>query len=162
MGKQELADQLAGVAYLKSLPFVDPARIGIYGWSYGGYMTLYALTHADAFKCGVAGAPPVDYRLYDSIYSERYLRTPKENLEGYKVSAPLTSAAQLKGRLLLLHGASDDNVHMQNTLQFIDALIAAGIPYELQVQPRARHGVAGKAALDHLNRAIAAFLEKNL
>jgi dipeptidyl-peptidase-4 len=163
MGKHELADQLAGVAYLKSLSYVDPGRIGIYGWSYGGYMTLYALTHApDVFKCGVAGAPPVDYRLYDTIYSERYLRTPRENLEGYKASAPLTSASKLKARLLLVHGASDDNVHLQNSLQFIDALISAGIPYELQIQPRARHGVAGKAGLDHLNRAIATFLEKNL
>ncbi len=99
MGAIELADQLAGVEYLKKLPFVDPNRFGIHGWSYGGYMTLYTLTHApDAFKCGVAGAPVVDWKFYDTIYTERYMRTPKDNPEGYITSSPLAAAGNLKAR----------------------------------------------------------------
>ena len=97
MGKHELEDQLTGVEYLKSLPYVDGSRIGIRGWSYGGYMTLYALTHApDVFKCGSAGAPVTDWKFYDSIYTERYMRTPSENPAGYKSSSPLEAAANLR------------------------------------------------------------------
>ncbi len=119
MGKHELEDQLTGVEYLKSLPYVDGSRLGIRGWSYGGYMTLYALTHApDVFKCGSAGAPVTDWKFYDSIYTERYMRTPSENPAGYKSSSPLEAAANLKAKLLIIHGTSDDNVHLQNTINF--------------------------------------------
>ena len=126
MGKHELEDQLTGVEYLKSLPYVDASRLGIRGWSYGGYMTLYALTHApDVFTCGAAGAPVTDWKFYDSIYTERYMRTPRENPEGYKSSSPLEAAASLRAKLLIIHGTSDDNVHMQNTINFLNALINA-------------------------------------
>ncbi|MDQ2980550.1 MAG: S9 family peptidase [Acidobacteriota bacterium] len=162
-GKRELADQLAGVRHLKSLPFVDRARIGIWGWSYGGYITLYALTNApDVWKCGIAGAPVTHWKFYDSTYTERYMRTPAENPAGYEASAPLSKAKNLKARLLLIHGAADDNVHLQNTLAFIDALTKAGRPYELQVQPGQKHGFRGKASLDFRNAAIVKFLEENL
>jgi dipeptidyl-peptidase-4 len=162
-GKRELADQLAGVRYLKSLPYVDPERIGIWGWSYGGYMTLFALTNApEVWKCGVAGAPVTHWKFYDTIYTERYMRTPQENPEGYEESAPLSRAKELRAPLLLLHGTNDDNVHMQNTVAFIDPLIKAGKRYELQLLPRQKHGIRGAAATNFRNATIARFLEENL
>jgi dipeptidyl aminopeptidase/acylaminoacyl peptidase len=146
LGKHELEDQLTGVEYLKSLPYVDGSRIGIRGWSYGGYMTLYALTHApEVFKCGSAGAPVTDWKFYDSIFTERYMRTPSENPKGYKSASPLEAAGNLKAQLLIIHGTSDDNVHMQNTINFLDALIRDGKPYELHLQPGQKHGFGGDA-----------------
>jgi dipeptidyl-peptidase 4 len=163
MGRRELADQLDGVRYLNGLPFVDGSRIGIWGWSYGGYLTLYALTNApDVWKCGVAGAPVTDWRFYDTIYTERYVKTPAENPDGYARAAPLSKAAQLRAPLLLLHGGSDDNVHLQNTFAFVDALTKAGKPYGLQIQPREKHGFRGAESLDFRNRAILDFFEQNL
>jgi len=162
-GRRELADQIAGVRYLKSLSYVDPARIGIWGWSYGGYMTLYALTNApDAWKCGVAGAPVTHWKFYDTIYTERYMRTPRDNPAGYEASAPLSRAKDLKAKLLLIHGTADDNVHMQNTLAFVDALTKAGRPYQLEVQPGQKHGFRGKESLNFRNQTIAKFFEENL
>ena len=162
-GKKELADQLAGVRYLKKLPYVDPARIGIWGWSYGGYMTLYALTNApEVWKCGVAGAPVTHWKFYDTIYTERYMRTPKENPQGYEASAPLSKAKDLKAKLLLIHGTADDNVHMQNTLAFVDALTKAGRPYQLEIQPGQKHGFRGRDALNFRNATMARFFEENL
>jgi dipeptidyl-peptidase-4 len=141
MGGVELEDQLAGVEYLKSLPYVDPARLGIWGWSYGGYLTLYALTHAPAvFKAGVAGAPVTDWKFYDTIYTERYMGTPQSNPKGYEGSSPLFRAADLRADLLLIHGTADDNVHLANTISFIDALTRAGRPYRLSLYPRQMHG----------------------
>lgn len=112
-GHLELADIEDGVSWLSSQPWCDPTRVGLWGWSYGGYMTLFALTHSTKFKCGISGAPVTDWTLYDSIYTERYMGTPQSNPEGYKGSAVLGSAADLSGRLLLLHGTMDDNVHFQ-------------------------------------------------
>ena len=163
LGKRELDDQLAGVDYLKSLPYVDSARLGIRGWSYGGYMTLYALTHApDVFKCGAAGAPVTDWKFYDSIYTERYMRTPAENPEGYRNASPLEAAANLRARLLLMHGTSDDNVHMQNTVNFVDALIRAGKPYELHLQPGQKHGFQGEAPRTYVDQRLLDFFKQNL
>jgi dipeptidyl-peptidase-4 len=163
MGKTELADQLAGVRHLKGLPYVDPSRIGIWGGSYGGYMTLYAMTNAPGvWKCGIAGAPVTDWKFYDSIYTERYMRTPAENPNGYEASAPLSKAHSLRGKLLLIHGTADDNVHMQNTVAFVDALTQAGKPYALQIQSGQRHGFRGKTALDYRNEAMLKFFEENL
>lgn len=163
MGKRELADQLAGVRHLKTLPYVDGSRIGIWGGSYGGYLTLYALVNSpETWKCGVAAAPVTDWKFYDSIYTERYMKTPAENPKGYEASAPLAKAVRLKVPLLLVHGTADDNVHLQNTLAFVDALVKAGRPYELQLTPGQKHGFKGKAALDNRNRAIVSFFERNL
>jgi len=163
MGRHELADQLAGVRYLKSLPYVDGSRIGIWGWSYGGYMTLYSLTRAPGtWKCGIAGAPVTHWKFYDTIYTERYMGTPQENPEGYERSAPLSKAADLAAPLLLIHGVSDDNVHLQNTVAFVDALVRAGKAYELEIQPRQKHGFRGAGSLDFRNRAIVRFFEANL
>jgi dipeptidyl-peptidase-4 len=163
LGRVELEDQLAGVEYLKSLPFVDPARIGIRGWSYGGYLTLYAVTSApDVFRSAVAGAPVTDWTHYDTIYTERYMGTPQSNPKGYEASSPLRKADRLRTDLLLIHGSADDNVHLANTLSFVSALIKAGRPYELKIHPRQLHGFGPKedrisrdrAILDHLERTL--------
>jgi len=163
MGRQELADQLDGVAYLKSLPYVDGSRIGIWGWSYGGYMTLYALFNApDTFKAGVAVAPVTDWRDYDTIYTERYMDTPQENPEGYRDSSPLSRAKDLKAALLLVHGTADDNVHMQNSVQLLDRLVMADRPVRFMLYPGKNHGIPGKEARIHLFEKITRFIEENL
>jgi len=163
LGKVELQDQLAGVDYLKSLPYVDSARIGISGWSYGGYMTLYALTNAPGvFRSGVAGAPVTDWKHYDTIYTERYMGTPQSNPKGYESSSPLQKAAALEADLLLIHGASDDNVHLANTVAFIAALVKAGKPYSLQLHPRQLHGFRVKENRIARDRAILAHFERTL
>jgi dipeptidyl-peptidase-4 len=163
MGRVELLDQLAGVEHLKSLSFVDPKRIGITGWSYGGYMTLYALTNAPAvFKAGVAGAPVTDWKHYDTIYTERYMGTPENNAAGYVSSSPLQKAGALEADLLLIHGASDDNVHLGNTMAFVAALVKAGKPYSLRVHPRQLHGFRLKEDRIARDRALVAHFERTL
>jgi dipeptidyl-peptidase 4 len=162
-GETELADQLAGVAYLKSLPYVDGARIGIWGWSYGGYMTCYAMLNAaDTFKAGFAGAPVTDWREYDTIYTERYMGLPKENAEGYKQSSPVTHAAKLKGKLMIAHGTGDDNVHPANTIYLVDEFIKAGKYPEVFFYPGRGHGITDPAARLHLFRRVTQFFLDNL
>ncbi len=147
LGVRELADQVAGVKYLISLGFVDPERIGIHGWSYGGFMTVNALLNApDVFRCGVAGAPVTNWLNYDTIYTERYMGLPKENTDGYRGAALAPKAANLKGRLMILHNYEDDNVLFQNTLQLTDALQRAGKMFDLMLYPQKTHGVTGPAA----------------
>jgi dipeptidyl-peptidase-4 len=138
-------------------------RIGITGWSYGGYMTLYALTHApDVFKCGAAGGPVTDWKFYDSIYTERYMRTPQENPDGYKTSSPLEAADKLKAKVLLIQGTDDDNVHMQNTLNFVEALVKAHTLFDLYLQPGEKHGFASEAARFYLTQRLLGFFKQNL
>jgi len=161
LGKVELEDQLRGVEYLKTLPYVDADRIGIWGWSYGGYMVLYALTHSDVFKAGAAVAPVTSWRYYDSIYTERYMGLPPENEAGYLASSPMETADSLKGKLFIVHGLSDDNVHFQNTVQFIDRLIKAGIEFRMMAYPSQGHSILSTADRVHLYRALTEFfLEK--
>jgi dipeptidyl-peptidase-4 len=163
LGAQELADQLAGVAYLRSLPYVDPARIGITGWSYGGFLTLYALTRApEVWACGAAGAPVTDWSLYDSIYTERYMGLPDENPDGYRRASILEGAGELRAPLLLCHGTDDDNVHLQNTLQLVEALSRHRKPYELLLQPGQKHGFKGAEARVYLNERLLEFLCRHL
>lgn len=162
LGKVELEDQLEGIKYLASLGFADTTRVGIQGWSYGGYMTLYALLHApDVFHYGAAGAAVTDWRNYDTIYTERYLGTPLQNPEGYKNSSPVNAAANLKGRLLLLHNIEDDNVLFANALQMMNALQQAGKPYESIIYPQKSHGVSGKART-HMMQQQTTFFEQML
>ena len=161
-GEIELQDQLTGVDYLKSLSFVDPARIGIWGWSYGGYFTLYATTHSNVFKCAIAGAPVTDWKYYDTIYTERYMKTPQENAEGYRKSSVLESAKNLQTNLFLIHGFADDNVHPQNTVNFIEALIKARKPYQLHLQPGQKHGFETDESLVYLNQRILEFFKSEL
>ena len=162
LGKTELADQLEGVHYLTEQGFVDPARIGIYGWSYGGYLTMYSLLNApDVFRAGIAGAPVANWRNYDTIYTERYLGLPAENAEGYRASSPVEYAAKLKAKLLMLHNIEDDNVLFQNTLQLSDALEQAGKIFALVIYPQKTHGVHGRYQKQLLEETTD-FFEKNL
>ncbi len=162
-GENELADQIAAVKQaLQQFPELDSNRLGFWGWSYGGYFTLYTMTHTDMFKSGVAVAPVTDWRLYDSIYTERYMGLPKDNAEGYKKSSPVNFAADLKGNLLEVHGTSDDNVHFQNTVQMVNALIDAGKQFDLMIYPRKTHGIAGKEARTHLFHLIDNHFEETL
>ncbi len=141
MGEIAMAGQLAGVAWLKSQPFVDAARLGLYGWSYGGYLTSFTLTHApDAFASGIAGAPPADWRYYDSAYTERYMGMPQTNAAAYNRTSVLPAAAKLKAHLLILQGTSDDNVHLMNSISLVNAFTNAGKLVDYYVYPGARHG----------------------
>jgi dipeptidyl-peptidase-4 len=163
LGRVELEDQLAGITHLRSLPFVDPSRIGITGWSYGGYLALYAATNApDVFRAVVAGAPVTDWRFYDSIYAERYLGTPEANPKSYDASSPIQKAAALEADLLLLHGTADDNVHLANTVSFVAALVRAGKPYSLVLHPRQSHGLSGKEDRTARDKATLAHFERTL
>ncbi|MBO0698155.1 MAG: DPP IV N-terminal domain-containing protein [Zavarzinella sp.] len=141
LGVQELKDLDDAMDWLAAYPWVDAKRLGLSGHSYGGYMTAYALTHSQKFAAGIAGAPVTDWRNYDSIYTERYMGTPQDNPQGYDASSVVKAAKNLHGRLLLLHGEMDDNVHVQNTLQLIDELQKAEKDFEVMIYPRARHGL---------------------
>ena len=144
MGKQEVADQRLGVEHLISMGFVDRNRIGVTGWSYGGYMTIRCLLLApDVFKVGVAGAPVTDWHNYDTIYTERYMGLPDENPQGYNASSNVESAGQLKGKLLIVHNVEDDNVLFQNTMQMVNALEKADKEYWMELYPQKTHGVTG-------------------
>jgi dipeptidyl-peptidase-4 len=161
-GKTELADQLEGVRYLLAQGFVDPARLGIYGWSYGGFMTLYSLLNApDVFRAGIAGAPVTNWRNYDTIYTERYLGLPAENAEGYRASSAVEYAAKLKAKLLIVHNLEDDNVLFQNTLQMSDALEEAGKIFHMVIYPQKSHGVSGPLRRQLLEETTD-FFENNL
>ena len=162
LGSVELADLEEMVDWLKGQPFVDGDRIGLWGWSYGGFLTSYALTHSDSFRMGIAGAPVTDWRLYDTIYTERYMGLPSENREGYRQSSVLKAAGDLSGKLLLIHGGVDDNVHLQNTLQLADRLQKAGKQFELMIYPRSRHSVRDPSRLKHLRRLMTDFILRNL
>jgi len=158
-GPVQLEDQLTVLdAALAQYPQLDPKRLGWWGWSWGGTFTLYAMSHSDRFRAGVAVAPVTDWRNYDSIYTERYMSEPADFASGYRDFSVVNSAANLKGRLLLAHGTGDDNVHIENSVQFVQKLIEAGIPYDLQIYPRKTHSIAGPDVRQHLyNRILAQF-----
>ncbi|HLE60440.1 MAG TPA: S9 family peptidase, partial [Thermoanaerobaculaceae bacterium] len=163
LGKIELEDQLAGVEWLKKQPFVDGQRIGIWGASYGGFMTCYAMTNAPGvFRAGVAITSVTDWRLYDSIYTERYLKLPAENPDGYRDSSPVNQADRLSGALLLTHGTADDNVHWHNTLVFADGLTRAGKRYDLQLHAGATHRFYRKDQRVDLYARMVEFFERHL
>ena len=158
-GPVQLEDQLTVIdAALKQFPQLDSRRMGWWGWSWGGAFTLYAMTHSSRFRAGVSVAPVTDWRDYDSAYTERYLGPPEENPDAYRDFSVVNSAAQLKGRLLLAHGTGDDNVHIENTVQFVQKLIEAGIPYDLQIYPRKTHSIDGSDVRKSLfNRIVEQF-----
>jgi dipeptidyl-peptidase-4 len=158
-GPVQLQDQLAALdQVLASHKDLDPHQLGWWGWSWGGTFTLYALSHSDRFRAGVSVAPVTDWRNYDSIYTERYMSTPVENPDGYRDDSVVNSAKDLKGRLLLVQGTGDDNVHMANSIQYIQKLIDANIPYDLLLYPRKTHSIAGPEARIHLfDRILAQF-----
>ena len=154
-GPPQFADQMASIdQVLANYPQIDGHRLGWFGWSWGGTFTLYALTHTDRFLAGVSGAPVTDFRNYDSIYTERYLGLPLENMKTYNEDSVQNSAKNLKGHILILHGTGDDNVHIANTIQFIQKLLDNGIPYEYNIFPRKTHSVAGPVAQTALHNRL--------
>ena len=163
LGEVEVQDQIAAVQYLRKLPYVDIRRIGIWGWSYGGYMTsMCMLKGADYFKAAIAVAPPTDWRDYDSIYTERYMGKPQDNPELYTASSAITHAKGLKGRLLLIHGTSDDNVHLSNSMQLVYAFQNAYVPFELMLYPRELHHIDDHDARLHLFSSMSKYVLQNL
>jgi len=162
LGQLELQDQLDGLAWLRQQGWADMDRISLDGWSFGGYFTSYALTHSDAWKVGFVGAPVTDWRLYDSVYTERYMGLPQENPEGYDNSSVQKAAKNLHGKILLMHGTMDDNVHPQNTIMLIDELIKGGKDYSLQLYPGQTHGPRGDWMIWSLQKNKWEFLKNNL
>ena len=164
LGKYEIEDQIESAKELSKRPYIDENRIGIWGWSYGGFMSSLAITKgADVFKMAIAVAPVISWRYYDSVYTERYLRTPQENPSGYDENSPLNFAHLLEGNYLLIHGTADDNVHVQNSMQMINALIEANKEFEYFGYPDRAHGIYKESNTRlHLFNKMTTFIEKNL
>ncbi|MDD4992749.1 MAG: S9 family peptidase [Paludibacter sp.] len=159
----ETKDQVETAKYLGNQSFIDKDRIGIWGWSYGGTMSLFCMTTGEkVFKAGIAVAPVTDYRLYDTAYAERFMRRPQENFNGYDKSSALLRADKLQGNLLIIHGSADDNVHAQNTMLFIDKLVAADKQFEMQIYTDKNHSILGQQTRRHLYTRMSDFLFKNL
>jgi dipeptidyl-peptidase-4 len=163
LGKVEVEDQLTGIDWLGQQSYVDAKRIGVYGWSYGGFMSLRLLSQgSDKIAAGVSGAPVTDWRLYDTHYTEQFMDKPSDNEEGYKQSTVFAHVDGLKSKLLLIHGMADDNVLFTNTTKMIDALVNRGVQFELMTYPGAKHGVSSRTAKRHVQTYIDAFFRKNL
>jgi dipeptidyl-peptidase-4 len=162
LGQLELQDMLDGIEWLRSQGWADMDRIALEGWSYGGYMTSYAMTHSTAWKVGFVGAPVTDYRLYDTIYTERYMGMPQTNAQGYDAGSVLKAVKNLHGKILIMHGTMDDNVHPQNSIMLINELIANQKEYALQLYPGHDHGVRGDAVNWSRHKAMWDFLKTHL
>jgi dipeptidyl-peptidase-4 len=163
LGKYESDDQVEVAKYLGTLPFVDKSNIAIFGWSYGGFMTCLSMEKGGKlFKAGIAVAPVTSWRFYDSVYTERYMRTPKENPEGYDDNSPLSHAGDIKGRLLIIHGSADDNVHTQNTFEFTEKLVQAGVQFDMAIYTNRNHGIYGGKTTMHLYTKMTNFLKEQL
>jgi dipeptidyl-peptidase 4 len=163
LGKYELADQLATARYLKGLPYIDSSRVGIWGWSFGAFMVLNCMTQGKGtFKAGIAVAPVTNWRYYDNIYTERFMRTPQENPDGYDQNSPITHAAGLQGNLLIIHGTADDNVHWQNTAEMTEALVQANKDFDSFVYTNRNHGIYGGNTRYHLYCKMLKFIEEKL
>ncbi len=162
LGEIELQDLMIAVDWLKSEPWVNQDRLAIRGWSFGGFLTLYAMTHSDAFAAGIAGGSVTDWREYDAFYTERYMDLPSENPEGYRVTSPLAAAANLSGRVLMIHGESDDNVHPSGTMRMAAALQKAGKDFDLMLYPGAAHAITDAWQGWHMTRMTDEFLNKHL
>ena len=163
LGKYEIEDQIAAAQWIGSQSYVDAGRIGIFGWSFGGYMASLAMTKgADVFKVGIAVAPVTTWRYYDTIYTERYLQTPQENPQGYDENSPINFADLMKGKYLLIHGTADDNVHYQNAVEMAEALIQKNKEFEFMTYPDKNHGIYGGNTRLHLHQKMTDFILNNL
>ncbi len=163
LGKLETEDLISSAKVLQGYPYVDANRIGVMGWSYGGFMASLAITKgADVFKMAVAVAPVTNWRNYDNIYTERFMRTPKENADGYDANSPVNFVQLMKGKFLLIHGAADDNVHYQNSMELINAMVKADKQFDLFIYPNKNHGIYGGNTRNHLFKMILDFVEENL
>ena len=163
LGKYELIDQINAAKYFGNLDYIDSKRIGIQGWSYGGYMSSLAITKgSDIFSLAIAVAPVTNWRYYDNIYTERYMQTPQENANGYDENSPINHVDKLKGDYLLIHGSADDNVHVQNSMEMISALVRANKKFDLFIYPDKNHGIYGGNTRLHLYQKMTDFILKNL
>jgi dipeptidyl-peptidase 4 len=167
LGVIEAEDKIAIARHLGAEAFVDASRVGIWGWSYGGYLALLAMLYGegpDTFRMGVAVAPVTSWRFYDTIYTERYLSTPQNNPEGYDLGSPVTYAGNLRDdqRLLMIHGDYDDNVHVQNTIVMAEALIAADRQFDMMLYPGRNHSIFGGNTRHHLFTLISRYITENL
>lgn len=163
LGRYETADQVAAAKYFGTLPYIDPERICIWGWSYGGFMALNCLTFGDGtFKAGISVAPVTDWRLYNTAYTERFMSRPQDNPEGYEEHDLIKHAGELEGKLLLVHGSADDNVHFQQSMLYVEQLVEAGKQFEMQVYPNKNHSILGKKTRLHLYTRFNEFLKRNL
>src|SRR5690606_9872668 len=161
LGHWEANDQIEAARYLASLPYVDAERIGMWGWSYGGYLTALTLMKGgDLFRAGISVAPVTDWHLYDTIYTERYMRTPVENAEGYRKSAPLNHAGSLKSDFLLIHGTGDDNVHFQNSVLLANRLQAENKQFDFMLYPNQTHAISDASL--HLFTLMTRWLQDHL
>ena len=164
LGKYETEDQIEVAKYLVNKGLANPKRIGVYGWSYGGYMSSLCMTKgSDYFTTGIAVAPVTTWRYYDNIYTERFMRTPQENPTGYDDNSPINHAAEMKGKFLIIHGTADDNVHAQNTIDMVTALVDANVDFEMFLYPNSNHGIyTGNNTSYHLSQKMTKFLRENL
>jgi dipeptidyl-peptidase-4 len=163
MGELEAKDQAEAARALGKLPYIDEKNIAIWGWSFGGYTTLMAMSTGNgAFKAGIAVAPPTDWKYYDTVYTERYMRTPNENFQGYAATSPIQLAKDLQGKLLLVHGTADDNVHFHQTLDYAEALVQAGKQFDMQIYKDRDHGIGGGNTRLHLYTRMVNFFLDNL
>ena len=163
LGKYEVIDQIEAAKELGKLPYIDENRIGIWGWSYGGFMSSNALFKGnDVFKMAIAVAPVTNWRNYDSVYTERFMQTPQENASGYDENSPINHVDKLKGKFLLVHGSADDNVHVQNSMQMIEALVQANKQFEWAIYPDKNHGIYGGNTRQHLYQKMTDFIKNNL
>ncbi len=163
LGKLESDDQIEAAKYLGSLSYCDSERIAIWGWSYGGFISASCLSKGNGiFKLGIAVAPSTSWRYYDSVYTERYMRRPQENAKGYDENSPINMAENLTGRLFLIHGTADDNVHFQNTMEYVDQLVQAGKQFDMFVYPNRNHNIRGGNTRMHLYQMMSDYLKRNL
>ena len=163
LGKYETMDQISAAKYLGNQSYIDAERIGIFGWSYGGYMSSLCLFKgADVFKSAIAVAPVTNWKWYDTIYTERYMRTEKENESGYKDNSPVNFTDLMKGKYLLVHGVADDNVHFQNTAEMVNALIRSNKQFDTYFYPNRNHGIFGGTTRLHLYNKMTDFIYENL
>lgn len=162
LGIKESDDQIEAARYLGTLPYVDENRIAIWGWSYGGYNVLMSMSRSNIFKAGVAIAPVTDWRFYDTVYTERFMRTPQQNNSGYDAGSPIQLSANLSGNLLLMHGSADDNVHFQNTMEYAKALINADKQFDMFIFPDKNHSILGEENRAFLYKKVVDFFKKNL
>ncbi|WP_294267434.1 S9 family peptidase [uncultured Chryseobacterium sp.] len=163
LGKYEIEDQITAAKWFGNQPYIDKTRIGMFGWSFGGYMTSLAMTKgADVFKMGIAVAPVTNWRYYDSVYTERFMRTPQENPDGYDKNSPTEYAKLLKGKFLLIHGTADDNVHFQNSMEFSEALIQNKKQFDFMAYPDKNHGIYGGQTRPQLYQKMTDFILENL
>jgi dipeptidyl-peptidase-4 len=163
LGKLEVEDVIAAAKEIGKLGYVDASRIGVQGWSFGGYLTSLAMTKgADYFKMGIAVAPVTNWKYYDNIYTERFMRTPEENPKGYEDNSPINFVSNIKGKYFIIHGSADDNVHYQNTMEMVNALVKANKQFDMFIYPNRNHGIYGGNTRNHLYSMLLEYTLKNL